>query len=454
VIRADRVALCAVLIAYLALGSQYALLTPAWQVPDEPAHYNYIAQVAADPAHPPRLGEGDYPLAYLEALKAEGFHGSGSLAAIAYEDYQPPAYYYLAAVPFRLSPPDPIARLHAVRLLGVLLGAVTVVLSWLAARLARPGDRHLAVAAAAFVAFLPMHLAMTAGANNDPLAYALATAILVVSLARLGGRLDRRRFVVVGAGLYWAALLAKVSVYPAAILLVAADLLAPLGAGGAGGARRLARALWPPALGLLAALPWFARNMRLYGLSDPLGTRAHDRLVVGQPRTAAWIAEHGLAAWLQRFAVFTFESFWGVFGWLGVFLDRRMYAGLALATAIAAVGLVGHVAGERRAIDRQAGTRRRALALVGLSVGAAAGLYLAYNVGFVQHQGRYLFTALAPIALLFGLGWRHAAEHLARCLGFGRRARALGNAALYAFVVGLAILAWLALNRYVLPALT
>jgi len=31
--------------------------------------------------------------------------------------------------------------------------------------------------------------------------------------------------------------------------------------------------------------------------------------------------------------------------------------------------------------------------------------YLAYNVTFVQHQGRYLFPALLPIGLAFALGW-------------------------------------------------
>jgi hypothetical protein len=31
-----------------------------------------------------------------------------------------------------------------------------------------------------------------------------------------------------------------------------------------------------------------------------------------------------------------------------------------------------------------------------------------YNVQFVQHQGRYLFTALIPIAIGFSLGWDEA----------------------------------------------
>src|SRR5207249_12248312 len=39
-------ALVAILLTYLALASGYALGTPRWNNPDEPAHYNYVAQVA------------------------------------------------------------------------------------------------------------------------------------------------------------------------------------------------------------------------------------------------------------------------------------------------------------------------------------------------------------------------------------------------------------------------
>ena len=32
-------------------------------------------------------------------------------------------------------------------------------------------------------------------------------------------------------------------------------------------------------------------------------------------------------------------------------------------------------------------------------------VYIWYNTQFLQHQGRYLFTALIPIAIFFSLGW-------------------------------------------------
>ena len=37
-----------ILIAYLIVGAVYAIRTPDWQAPDEPAHYNYAAQISAN----------------------------------------------------------------------------------------------------------------------------------------------------------------------------------------------------------------------------------------------------------------------------------------------------------------------------------------------------------------------------------------------------------------------
>ena len=36
----------AILVCYFVLGGLFAVLIPPWQVPDEPAHYNYVRQLA------------------------------------------------------------------------------------------------------------------------------------------------------------------------------------------------------------------------------------------------------------------------------------------------------------------------------------------------------------------------------------------------------------------------
>jgi len=44
--RAVRVGTGLILLAYLTIGTLYAVNIPAWQAPDEPAHYNYVRALA------------------------------------------------------------------------------------------------------------------------------------------------------------------------------------------------------------------------------------------------------------------------------------------------------------------------------------------------------------------------------------------------------------------------
>jgi hypothetical protein len=476
-----RLAIGVVLGVYLFLGMRYASRTPLWQVPDEPAHFNYVAQVGDTPLVLPEIEPGDYPFARLEALKASRFEDERGYQGIEYEDHQPPAYYYLAAVLYKAIgfTPDrgdenmylPRVLLLAIpviilRLLGVLLGAITILLAWRIAALLYPEDGILPVGTAAFVAFLPMNLTMTAAVNNDPLAYAVIAAVLLVALKRLLGRMSQRRFVVLGGLLFGLAILTKVSVMgPAAVVLAAAEVIGWWRRGRVGTATTAATVAGTLGIGLLIGLPWMLRNARVYGAGDWFGLRAHDRVVdcvvsgvQCQPRTADWIAEKGLADLVLRFVEFTFKSFWGVFGWMAVFLtDIRgvpIYGVLALVSLAALVGLALYLLRLRRAEDAGAADQRWGLALLGLSLAVTVGGYLWYNLTFVQHQGRYLFPALIPIALGFMLGLRELARRGAGFAGLGaERARWVEAALIYGFAAALAGLAWISLTRYVVPGL-
>jgi hypothetical protein len=171
-------------------------------------------------------------------------------------------------------------------------------------------------------------------------------------------------------------------------------------------------------------LPWYARNIAVYGWPDVLGLLRHDAIVVGQLRTGEFLAQNGAAEYVERLSEFTFKSFWGVFGWLGVFMDSRVYYALTLLTLLVVAGLilrwlVWPMRGSSGQALRSAGemTAKRAAYAPAAAYPAQAGPIIAapvlltvlaygwYNVQFVQHQGRYLFTALIPIAIGFSLGW-------------------------------------------------
>jgi MYXO-CTERM domain-containing protein len=49
--------------------------------------------------------------------------------------------------------------------------------------------------------------------------------------------------------------------------------------------------------------------------------------------------------------------------------------------------------------------QRWALALLGLAALGTLGIYLLYNLQFVQPQGRYLFPALPAVSLAVAVGW-------------------------------------------------
>ena len=150
---------------------------PAWQAPDEPAHYNYVHELASTGQFPV-LRMGDYDEAYLEQLKSQGFPPSLPIHPVRYEAHQPPLYYLLASAVFRLTQ----GQLLFLRLFSVALGAIFVVLTYEIVRQIYPQRAALRLAAAAFVAFLPMHVAMAASVNNDALAEVLLAGILLLSI--------------------------------------------------------------------------------------------------------------------------------------------------------------------------------------------------------------------------------------------------------------------------------
>jgi hypothetical protein len=157
-------------------------------------------------------------------------------------------------------------------------------------------------------------------------------------------------------------------------------------------------------LALLLSGWWFVRNAITYGDLDLFAWHRHDSVVVGQPTTGGWIAEHGLMKAVQDFVTVSFRSFWAQFGWMGVLIDSRLYLILAVFSAAVTIGFVlwlVRMVRKPALLGRSQGWALALLLVVLLSVATA---HVFYNFKFVQHQGRYLFPALVPIALAFALG--------------------------------------------------
>lgn len=405
-----RVALALIILIEIAFGVFYAIRTPLWQAPDEPAHFNYVRHIA-ETGTLPMLRPGDYNQDYLEQIKAAKFPPTMSIDSIRYEMYQPPLYYLAAAPIYLVARAIGLNTVLALRLLSVLIGAGVLLLASILFKQIFPQNRLLALAAVGLMATIPMNVAMWADVNADPLADLLIAILLLVSLARILGTATDRVFIVAGGIIYGLVLLTSIKIYPAGLVLV----LAEVGNWKLDGKRWRTRVRQQigPGLRILAPLFaislflsgwWFIRNMLVYGGLDIMGLGQHDRVVIGQPTTAEWIAQYGFKNIFADFFIITFKSFWAQFGWMGVLVNDRIYVALFLLTGVALFGALLWLIRLARAHWAEV----RGVGWNWLTLGTWLAITLLahiwYNIHYVQPQGRYLFPALIPIAALLVVG--------------------------------------------------
>jgi 4-amino-4-deoxy-L-arabinose transferase-like glycosyltransferase len=400
-LRQTYVLLGVVVAAYFTLGVLYAVFTPIWQAPDEPAHYNYVRSLAEGEGFPV-LEPGDYDDEYISQLTTEGFPPELSVEPLEYEDHQPP-FYYLLSVPLYLLFDGAVLPL---RLLSIVLGTGTLVAAFGTVRAISPNRPALALFATGLIAFVPQRLALSAAVNNDALAELVVACTLWAAALYVQGRNERPWLLGLLLGL---ALLAKTTAYVAAGVAILALVLRW---------RRESRSIrwalrqtcWMLAPALILAGPWFVRNALTYGWLDPLGLARHTAVVEGQQTTGEFIADNGWDGLTSRFVTWTFQSFWGRFGWMAVFLPAWVYKSLALFSALVVAGFFWWLLDRRRP---RLGSQQRRLMLLLLGSAAFTLLgYLWHNVTYLQHQGRYLFPALVPIATAAALGLGRLAEAL------------------------------------------
>jgi 4-amino-4-deoxy-L-arabinose transferase-like glycosyltransferase len=405
--RLEYALLALIIIAYLFLGWRYAVETPDWQVPDEPAHYNYIRQIH-EKGELPVIQKGDWDQDYQTLLTSTHFDPAltGDLYRIQYEDHQPPLYYLLQTPVYAATDGD----LLAMRLFSVLIGAGTVVCAWAVGLLLFPVYPWVRLSMAAFVAFIPQRLSIMAGVSNDSLAGLMAGLVLVgvtVYLTRPHNKISLARpWLLVGIGLLVGLVfLTKTTAYYVA------------GVAGLAIVMRWAREGWPwqvalrqaaaflvPAL-LIGSI-WWIHGIDTYGGTDFLGLQRHDEVVVGQPRTD-WYIDNvyggSLSTYWENLAETTFHSFWGQMGWMAYPMPTNVYRALLAATLITIAGLLFY-AWQTRFFRNFNSAQEETMALFDISLILVVAQFLIYNITFVQFQGRYLYTGLIPLSTIIALG--------------------------------------------------
>ena len=405
----ERIFFILILVVYWLVGTLFATQTPDWQAPDEPAHYNNIAQVAENGCCPV-IEVGDWQQDYQSELTSARFHPDllDNLDTIQYEDHQPPLYYLLMSIPYRLFD----GNLQVLRWVSMVLGTISLVFTYLVGKQVFPERPQIALGAMAFVAFIPQHMHTLTTLNNDTLAEGLIAVTLYVTIRYLKGD----DVPVWGLGLLVGiGLITKTTTYflggivPLAILLkwYSQDK-----------DRETSTLIKQWAIFLLPAVIigglWFVRNFGVYGFPDFLGLGAHDVVVADQPRTAERIAEVSFGEYLAQGIQITFNSFWGQFGWMAVpltdVLGGWIYRGFLVLIGVSLSGLVLAVFRRSKSTSPETKTVNRNIWIVlGLTLVLAVLAFIYYNTEFLQFQGRYLYPGLIPFALMMVWGldtWR------------------------------------------------
>ncbi len=394
--RWEAVILTFIILTFLTLGVAYATQTPKWEAPDEPAHYNYVKSLVEEHRFPV-LEMGDYPHQYLEEIKAAKFPDHMSIDPIRYESHQPPLYYLLAALIYKITLSLSLwGRVVALRLLSLAFGGGLLVICYLTVKEIFPTSEVLALATTGLVATIPMHIAMSAAINNDTLAELILALILLVLVKLQKGGLTERKGLALGL-LLGLGLLTKSTTYLAFPLALLAVFTSE------GYRRDSALRLVAVSFGLALAISWwwFLRNLLTYGDFDIFGWRRHDAIVVGRPHTGGF----DLAA-AKHFLLVSFKSFWAQFGWMGILVDERIYLILFLVSALAGLGFLLFLTKNLLHRELLSSHQKVSLALLGSALFLIFASDLWYNLKFIQAQGRYLFPAIVPICLFFVIGLR------------------------------------------------
>ena len=404
------------LAAFVLLASLFSFVTPPFEAPDEIWHYAFVQHLVTLRALP--VAEPDTQALWRQqGTQAPAYYAGAALLTSLIDQSDFPEVFARANPHRAIGEPDAainrnylihhrqaerfpwrhsVLALHVARLFSVFLGAVTVFAVYRSLRLLLTPDD--ALLGAAFAAFLPQFVFISASVSNDTAINAAAALVLWQLTAMLaeGGRPRRSRLLKLGVTL-GLALLSKLS----GLGLVGISAVAVLWLAWRSRSVRsiLDAALWTGLPAVLLAGWWYVRNWRLYG--DLLAWEMWEANILLRVIPAGPSQILGELGGLER-------SFWGLFGWLNLPYPSWVYLALRVVGIVVALGLVIHVVRIARAAYAQRTKRgsfpvSHAILLLWLLVLTVS--WLRFMRVAPAAQGRYFFAALPVLALLWTLGW-------------------------------------------------
>lgn len=435
----------------------WGLITPPFQVPDEPQHASYV-QYLAETGKLPRPEPGDVfsaeEAAATEGTLYEGVVGNararpvwtslqeGRLDAALDRPLSrrseggqsnvtnnPALYYGVQTIPYTLATSGSfLDRLFWMRVLSALLAGLTVLLAFAFVRELLPRVPWAWPVGALAAAFQPMFGFISGGVNNDDLLAPAAAAFLLLVTRALRSGLTPRRAAALGA-------------VAAVGLLAKANMMGLLPAAGLGLAilvwrspdRRAALKLSGIAIAAMAipVVIYLAVNLTYWDRPLWSGVGEVGATAAGRPATLREQLSYLWQFYLPRLPFMDdhfheyplwetwFRGWIGRFGWLDYEFPRAVYWA-ALAVWAGMLALAG-----RELVRARSAVRRRLPELASLLAGVAGLLLLVavagyrgrLDTGFVFEQARYLLPLLPLYAAVVALAARGAGARLGPAVG-------------------------------------
>ena len=401
-----RVAL-AILFIYTVLAVMYSLSVPAWEAPDEIAHYTFIKQLRQTGQLPVQtigqLGEAHQPplyyiLAAIASLPADfsgnvgAFRGNSQFVWAGQGGNEVNAAIHGSAETFPFH--QQALALHLARAASILMGLGTVAFTIKIGWDVFPNKRGIGLLAATLVAFNPQFLFISSVLSNDNLLIFIVAGASWQTLQAT--RKPDKWYVWLFVGLWLAAaMLTKLS--GAAIVLAVGIFLI-----GFSVHKRSIRLLIRSGVVisvtmLLISGWWFVRNQMLYG--DPLGMNIFEQIYAANARQAP-LQWHDM----QQFFTTQFRSYWGVFGWMNLPSPDWFFIAIRglLLTSIAGLAVLVASGRHKTMSIRQKGSLAFLLLIIIMQELIIFNMITRCNASC--YQGRYLFPASFSIALFVALG--------------------------------------------------
>ncbi|MFQ6015888.1 MAG: hypothetical protein ACE5NP_10660 [Anaerolineae bacterium] len=405
-------------------GLIYTTIIPPWQGPDEIAHFEHTRLLYEKG----RVLTPEESARFIRTesipLHEEVFTSMFQFEFWRYAHHQPaleavPQYipvntfdrpslsYVLGALFFApLHGQDLLTQLYGMRLLQVGLGTLVVWIAFLTARELFPENAFLILGVPAFIVFLPMHSHINGLVSDGNLAEVEVSLLIYYLVKVLKDGLSLVRTGIL-CSLVILGLLTKVTAF-LVVPLMLTGLLIYAWPGVKGGHH------WPLLLGSVACVlaiglgAWLLNfpALALAGTFEP--AMISNVWLDSQRYSAEAIRQYVLLGAL------TFASFWGLFGAMNVRLAYLWYKVLGGISLASIVGLLIWLMQLFKHRQQPPSWQRKSMALLlACVVFAVVPLFLLFVLYFdrvgpyaqgVYAQGRYVFPAIVPIAVLFLLG--------------------------------------------------